>query len=69
MSESETKNNKADTKEVEEQTDPAILALHRAICACPKCKGTCDKSKLCKSCLKIDKMIDETQVKRSPNAK
>lgn len=39
-------------------TASSILALHEAVCRCPKCKGTTDKAKMCKACLLRDAEID-----------
>jgi hypothetical protein len=38
--------------------DKRVLMLHEAICRCPKCKGSCEKIKLCRRCLQLDKMIN-----------
>ncbi len=39
-------------------SDARRMALHEAICRCPKCKGTIDKTKLCPTCAETDAAID-----------
>lgn len=38
-----------------------ILLLHEAICRCSTCKGTVDKSKLCRMCAEHDAEIGRLQ--------
>ena len=38
-------------------SDARRMALHEAICRCPKCKGTIDKAKLCPTCAETDAAI------------
>ena len=45
-------------------SDARRMALHEALCRCPKCKGTIDKSKLCPTCAETDAAIDAMK----PNA-
>ena len=45
-------------------SDVRRMALHEAICRCPKCKGTIDKAKLCPTCAETDAAIDAMK----PNA-
>ena len=45
-------------------SDARRMALHEAICRCPKCKGSIDKTKLCPTCAETDAAIDAMK----PNA-
>ncbi len=42
------------------------MALHEAICRCPKCKGTTDKPKLCPTCAETDAAIDAMKPNAEP---
>ena len=38
------------------------MALHEAICRCPKCNGTIDKAKLCPTCAETDAAMKPNEV-------
>jgi hypothetical protein len=52
--------------QTDETDKERILALHEAICRCPKCKGTTDKLKLCAECTRRDTEIDAIQTGHAP---